>query len=98
MYVRGNPRDYDRWEEEGNYDWSYEDVLPYFKKSEKNTDKDIIHHNPHYHGTKGYQLVGRFDYIDPNVRVLLDAWRELGNDNNNNTLICSLRLFHTSFN
>lgn len=38
-YIRGNPdyvvRDYDVWAEEENRGWSYEEVLPYFFKSEK---------------------------------------------------------------
>ncbi|MEY9104473.1 choline dehydrogenase [Bradyrhizobium yuanmingense] len=34
LYVRGQPLDYDTWTQLGNRGWSYEDVLPYFKKSE----------------------------------------------------------------
>jgi choline dehydrogenase len=34
LYVRGNARDYDRWAQMGCAGWSYDDVLPYFKKSE----------------------------------------------------------------
>jgi choline dehydrogenase len=34
MYVRGNHHDYDHWQSLGNSGWSYEGVLPYFKKSE----------------------------------------------------------------
>jgi choline dehydrogenase len=34
VYVRGQPLDYDTWSQLGNRGWSYERVLPYFKKSE----------------------------------------------------------------
>ncbi|WP_038142054.1 GMC family oxidoreductase [Vibrio nigripulchritudo] len=34
LYVRGQAEDYDRWEKLGNKGWSYQEVLPYFKKSE----------------------------------------------------------------
>jgi choline dehydrogenase-like flavoprotein len=36
LYVRGNKRDYDQWAALGNEGWSYEDVLPFFIKSEDN--------------------------------------------------------------
>ena len=34
LYVRGNAADYDGWAQRGCKDWGYEDVLPYFMKSE----------------------------------------------------------------
>ena len=34
VYVRGQPLDYDTWSQLGNRGWSYDSVLPYFKKSE----------------------------------------------------------------
>jgi choline dehydrogenase len=36
LYVRGARADYDQWEADGATGWSYEDVLPYFIKSEDN--------------------------------------------------------------
>jgi choline dehydrogenase len=34
LYVRGQPLDYNVWSQLGNFGWSYDDVLPYFKKAE----------------------------------------------------------------
>ena len=34
IYVRGQPEDYERWAALGNRGWGWEDVLPYFRKSE----------------------------------------------------------------
>jgi choline dehydrogenase len=36
LYVRGNAWDYDQWRQLGNEGWSYQDVLPFFKKAENN--------------------------------------------------------------
>jgi choline dehydrogenase len=34
LYVRGQPADYDHWRQLGNAGWAWEDVLPYFRRSE----------------------------------------------------------------
>jgi len=34
VYIRGNPLDFDGWEEMGARGWAYRDVLPYFKRAE----------------------------------------------------------------
>ncbi|NRF70122.1 choline dehydrogenase [Aquincola sp. S2] len=36
VYIRGQREDYDGWAAEGNAGWSYEDLLPYFKRAEHN--------------------------------------------------------------
>ncbi|HEY9090227.1 GMC family oxidoreductase [Parasphingorhabdus sp.] len=36
MYSRGHPKDYDQWMQMGAKGWSYDEVLPLFKKSERN--------------------------------------------------------------
>ena len=38
LYVRGHRSDYDDWAAQGNPGWSYDDVLPLFKRSEHNED------------------------------------------------------------
>ncbi len=48
VHVRGAPFDYDTWAERGATGWSYQDVLPYFKKYERD------HRGPGpYHGGDG---------------------------------------------
>ncbi|WP_266362999.1 GMC family oxidoreductase [Tellurirhabdus rosea] len=50
-YVRGNALDYDDWAALGNEGWGYQDVLPYFLRSEHNEQIDQL--DPRYHGTDG---------------------------------------------
>src|SRR5258706_15356190 len=34
LYIRGQPADFDHWRQLGNSGWSFEDVLPYFRRAE----------------------------------------------------------------
>ena len=44
IYTRGHANDYDQWAAEGNAGWSFDEVLPYFKKSEHNErGADALH-------------------------------------------------------
>ncbi|MEO1065770.1 MAG: GMC family oxidoreductase N-terminal domain-containing protein [Pseudomonadota bacterium] len=44
IYMRGQARDYDHWRQLGNVGWSWDDVLPYFKKSENHHARDDAFH------------------------------------------------------
>ncbi|MEY3082319.1 MAG: hypothetical protein RJA94_2304 [Pseudomonadota bacterium] len=44
IYTRGNALDYDEWRQAGCTGWSYEDVLPYFRKAEDNDTWDNRYH------------------------------------------------------
>ncbi|QBD80391.1 choline dehydrogenase [Ktedonosporobacter rubrisoli] len=73
LYVRGNPSDYDRWQELGNAGWSYIDVLPYFKKAE-HWDKG----SSAYRGKGGPLTVTDVPSVNPLTEAFLAAGEELG--------------------
>ncbi|ODM86993.1 Glucose dehydrogenase [FAD, quinone], partial [Orchesella cincta] len=81
FYVRGNKEDYNRWQWEdagGDPQWSYEQLLPYFKKSEDyhgayQNDPDVWK----YHGKGGLLNVGTYDF-QPGVDQFLEAAKEKG--------------------
>jgi choline dehydrogenase len=77
IYLRGNPHDYDRWQSLGNPGWSYQDVLPYFKKSEHQQRGAS-----EFHGVDGELSVT--DLIAPAVvsQRFVDAAVALGYDYN----------------
>lgn len=76
MYVRGNRRDYDRWAEAGNVGWNYDEVLPYFKKSQDMRDPNLA--NSEFHGTGGGLTVEPFHSISAIADMAFEAGREMG--------------------
>ena len=44
IYIRGHRADYDHWASLGNDDWSYDDLLPYFERSEHFEPGDATYH------------------------------------------------------
>jgi choline dehydrogenase len=73
MYVRGNRGDYDRWEAEGNLGWGYDDILPFFRRSEGNTT-----FADDYHGTDGPMGVETNAHRHPLCERFLEAARSIG--------------------
>ena len=74
IYIRGQKQDYDSWaEEEGCPGWSYNDLLPYFKKSERNESL-----SGHYHGTQGPLHVSENRHRHPLTQTFIRAGQELG--------------------
>lgn len=61
VYSRGFPASYDKMAAMGNPGWSYQDVLPYFKKLEEFHAKKEEVIKPEYHGFKGPVSVGYFN-------------------------------------
>ncbi|XP_019541412.3 glucose dehydrogenase [FAD, quinone] isoform X2 [Aedes albopictus] len=79
LYVRGNRRDYDRWEQDGNPGWGYDDVLTYFKKSENNRNPNVADLNGgKYHGKGGYLNVEYFPTNSPLIEDVFEGAKELG--------------------
>ncbi|KXJ73582.1 hypothetical protein RP20_CCG015524 [Aedes albopictus] len=79
LYLRGNKKDYDQWEQLGNTGWGYKDALYYFKKSEDNTNPYLA--NTPYHSTGGYLTVGEAPYHTPLAAAFVEAGVEMGYDN-----------------
>lgn len=80
LYVRGNKQDFDRWHASGNPTWSWEEVIPYFKKSENNKVRKIAI-DKIFHATGGPLSVENFSNDGEEVPlkgVLAAAFAELG--------------------
>jgi choline dehydrogenase len=73
LYVRGNRWDYDHWAGLGNPGWSYEEVLPLFKRSENNEQ-----FRNDFHGQGGPLNVTYPRFDSPLNQMFLDAAAQQG--------------------
>jgi choline dehydrogenase len=77
IYMRGNPMDYDGWAKEGAPGWSYQEILPYFIKSESNQRGD-----GRFHGRSGPLSVQDGRYKHPLVDRFVEAGIQAGHAHN----------------
>ncbi|MBX3530084.1 MAG: choline dehydrogenase [Rhizobiaceae bacterium] len=73
VYTRGHPSDYDDWAALGNAGWSFQEVLPYFRRSENNEEHGV---SP-YHGSGGPLNVKYLDMYNPLCEVLFEAAEDM---------------------
>jgi choline dehydrogenase len=76
IFLRGVPEDYDAWATAGNELWSFEHVLPSFRRLER----DLDFGDRHYHGADGPIPVRRFrrdEWLPPQT-AFVEACREAG--------------------
>jgi choline dehydrogenase len=73
IYMRGQSADYDQWKQAGNAGWGWDDVLPYFKKSEHHYDGADENH-----GGTGELLVEKQRLNWPILDAVSKAAQELG--------------------
>ena len=79
-YVRGNKEDYNDWAKAGNEGWSYNEVLPYFIKSENN--EQIHRMDNGYHGTRGELNVTDPLFTTPVGHAFVEAGQNIGLNKN----------------
>lgn len=79
FYVRGHREDFNEWNNMGNEGWSYEEVLPYFKKSQALHDNFISEDEKlKFHNEDGLLNVGRHTGSHNLSNVILNAYKEIG--------------------
>lgn len=81
-YVRGNRDDYNDWARLGNVGWSYDEVLPYFIRSEHNEQFNQL--DSGYHGGNGpLNVTFATRYQTPLARAFVQACQQTGIPANN---------------
>ena len=68
IYIRGQKEDYDSWAKEGNNGWSWNEVLPFFKKAENNENG-----SKEFHGNLGPLEVSNQKAAKPISHAYIEA-------------------------
>jgi choline dehydrogenase len=76
IYIRGQSADYDRWSNAGNNGWSWKEVLPYFIKSEHNSDVKLAARATH--GTGGPLWGSTISTPHPVMDAIIAGSAEIG--------------------
>lgn len=79
IYIRGHRNDYDKWANDGATGWSYDDVLPFFKRGECSLEGL----SSEFHGQDGEWPVGRLAIPNPMDNVFAEAANNLQIPSNN---------------
>ena len=74
VYSRGQAEDFDDWAALGNAGWSYREVLPYFKRSERRIGPG----DDHYRGRSGALPITNPDWRNPLCDAFIQGARDLG--------------------
>ena len=74
IYTRGHRSDFDAWADMGNNGWSYADVLPYFKRSERRIGSG----EDRFRGRKGPFTITDIDELDPLCEAFMEGANSLG--------------------
>lgn len=79
IYNRGNRRDYDNWAQYyGLTSWSYDNVLPYFLRTENNTNAGYVRMATQYHNTSGQMQISSAPNPDPILLHYMTGWNRQG--------------------
>jgi choline dehydrogenase len=94
LYIRGQAQDYDQWAQAGNRGWSYDDVLPYFRRAES-----FENGSDAYHGADGPLKVSNLRERNPLCEAFIASGIAAGlprNDDFNGAVQEGIGYYHTT--
>ncbi|KAL4719465.1 hypothetical protein ACJJTC_009044, partial [Scirpophaga incertulas] len=81
VYVRGNHNDYQKWYDDGNYDWHPDIIQEYFKKAESFQNQELLRNSDikNFYGQDGPLALNIFNYTYNNIsEKVLESFDAIG--------------------